>query len=72
MICIPAEGYFYIVQRDVINAQRLLACVDNQGKVIIIQINRMNKDIDNGSVLVYIVRKHIADIVKKSVNLRLG
>ena len=32
----------------------------------------MNKNIDNGSALVYIVRRHIADIIKKSVNLRLG
>lgn len=68
----PAKRCFYIVQRDVINAQRLLACVDNQGKVVIIQINRMNKDIDNCSAFIYIVRRHIADIVEESVNLQLG
>ena len=32
----------------------------------------MNKDIDNRSALVYIVRRHITYIIKKSVNLRLS
>ena len=32
----------------------------------------MHKDIDYGSALVYIVCGHITDIIKKSMDLRLG
>ena len=66
------KGRFYIIQRDIVNAQRLLAGVDDEGKVIVIQIDGMNKDVDDGSALIHIVGGHLADIVQKGQNLRLG
>ena len=41
------EYRFYIIQRDIVNAQRLLAGVDDEGKVVVIQIDGMNKDVDD-------------------------
>lgn len=40
--------------------------------MIVIQIDGMNKDVDDGSALVHIVGGHLADIVQKGQNLRLG
>ena len=39
--------------------------------MIVIQIDGMNKDIDDGSALVHIIGGHLADIVQKGQNLRL-
>ena len=40
--------------------------------MVVIQIDGMNKDIDDGSALVHIIGGHLADIVQKRQNLRLG
>ena len=40
--------------------------------MVVIQIDGMNKDIDDGSALVHIIGGHLADIVQKGQNLRLG
>ena len=50
----------------------MIACIYYNRKAVIVQVDRVNKDIDNGSAFVYIVCRHITDIIKKSVNLRLG
>ena len=42
---------FYIIQRDIVNAQRLLAGVDDEGKVVVIQIDGMNKDIQTPKIV---------------------
>lgn len=39
--------------------------------MVVIQIDGMNKDIDDSSALVHIVGGHLADIVQKGQNLRL-
>ena len=39
--------------------------------MVVIQIDGMNKDIDDGSALIHIVGGHLADIVQKGQNLRL-
>ena len=50
----------------------MIACIYYNRKAVIVQVDRVNKDVDNGSAFVYIVRRHITYIIKKSVNLRLG
>ena len=39
--------------------------------MVVIQVDGMNKDIDDGSALIHIVGGHLADIVQKRQNLRL-
>ena len=39
--------------------------------MVVIQIDGMNKDIDDGSALVHIIGGHLADIVQKGQNLCL-
>ena len=39
--------------------------------MVVIQVDRMNKDIDDGSALVHIIGGHLADIVQKGQNLCL-
>ena len=40
--------------------------------MVIIQIDRINEDVYECSALVEIIKRHFADIVEKSVNLRFG
>ena len=39
--------------------------------MVVIQIDGMNKDVDDGSALIHIVGGHLADIVQKGQNLCL-
>ena len=39
--------------------------------MIVIQVNGMNKDVDDGPAFIHIVGGHLADIVQKGQNLRL-
>ena len=66
------KSFFNIVKRDIVDAQRLLARVDDQREMVIVQIDRVYEDVDKRSALVEIVHRHFANEIKKGIYLRLG
>ena len=64
--------FFNLVKRDIVDAQRLLACVDDYSEMIIVQIDRVYEDVDECSALIDVVHRHFADEIKKGVYLRFG
>lgn len=66
------KSFFNIVKRDIVDAQRLLARVDDQREMVIVQIDRVYEDVDERSALIEIVHRHFTNEIKKGIYLRLG
>ena len=66
------KGFFNLVKRDIVDAQRLLACVDDYREMVIVEIDRVYEDVDKCSALIDVVHRHLADEIEEGVNLRFG
>ena len=64
--------FFNIVKRDIVDAQRLLACVDDYSEMVIVQVDRVYEDVDECSALIEVIHRHFADKIKKGIYLRFG